>query len=49
LIGVRVWFLVAAVGCVLLSIGGALTPAIINLENEQQPRVQTEAAPNVVG
>jgi DHA3 family macrolide efflux protein-like MFS transporter len=34
LVGVRMWFLVAAIGCMLMGASGFFVPAIMNLENE---------------
>ncbi|MBU0495579.1 MAG: MFS transporter [Chloroflexi bacterium] len=42
-LGVRVWYWIAGVGCLLLGVGACFIPAIINLEKNNNGRVPVEA------
>jgi len=47
ILGVRLWFLVASLGCLLLGVGGLFIRPIMNLEYEERPTV-AEMKPSAV-
>ena len=44
-IGVRAWFIMGGVACVLMGAGAFFVPAIMHLEDQATPSVRVEATP----
>jgi DHA3 family macrolide efflux protein-like MFS transporter len=43
-VGVRIWYVIGGVICVLVAVVAALTPAIINIERQHEPTSSESAA-----